>query len=116
MLRHGHRNEGAGTLHDAWLSRHLGVREVEDDRQEPERLKRRDDAHVPVQLLQDPELAPVSGQQGGTFEARSPFEAAASRTREPVWLWATRELPSVLPLAARSSQRRTARGGARAEP
>ena len=38
------------------------------------------------------------------------------RAPEPVWLWATRELPSVLPLAARSSQRRTARGGARAEP
>ena len=87
MLRHGHRNEGAGTLHDAWLSRHLAVREVEDDRQEAERLKRRDDAHVPVQLLQDPELAPVCGQRRHTFEARSTvFEAAASSTRACVAL------------------------------
>ena len=59
MLRHGHRNEGAGSLHDAWLiSWHFVVREVEDDTQVAERLERRQDAHVPVQLLQDPQLAP----------------------------------------------------------
>eukprot|EP00964_Phaeocystis_antarctica_P090564 scaffold57955_cov69-Phaeocystis_antarctica.AAC.2 len=103
-LRHGHRNERTGSLHDAWLSWHFAVREVEDDTEVAERLERRHDAHVPVQLLQDPELAPGRSK---TVEW-----AASSSTRASGWATRDPSSPSPPGAARHTPQRRVSRARA----